>query len=502
MSGILAHIARHARQTPDAIAVRSGSASLDYARLQSEVARVTHRLEQLECGPIGVYLDNGIEWIVVDLAAIAAGIRSVPLPWFFSAAQIRHAVEAGGVGGIVTVGRLPAAIAPAGPASELYREARLQPVSSLSAAAAGATRGGKISFTSGSTGTPRGIELEAAFIERSAEAIAAAIPHRAISDHLGMLPYSTLLENIAGIYVPLMLGKTVHAEPAGRIGLTPDLGIDRLRLQRTFRQVKPSSLILTPQLLQLLCDLAEQGAIDTACLRFVAVGGARVGESLIGRARNAGIPAYEGYGLTEFASVATLNTPRADRVGTVGKPLPGVAVSLAGDGEICLAAELPGGRRVEVKTGDYGIVDADGYVAVRGRKSSLIVMSNGRNVSPEWIEAELEASRLIAQSCVFAENDNRLSALLLPAGPKITDRRIDDEVERVNRGLPPYARIARWHRLAQPFTTHNQMLTANGRLRRGQIARRRPALLAESRNQEPAASAGATRQSLQEIRPC
>jgi long-subunit acyl-CoA synthetase (AMP-forming) len=451
---------------------------------------------------IGVYLDNGIEWIVVDLAAIAAGIRSVPLPWFFSDAQIRHAVETGGVDSIVTGSGLPAAIAACGPAHELYREARLQPVSSLSGAAAGATPGGKISFTSGSTGTPRGVSLEAAFIERSAGAIAAAIPHRAISDHLGMLPYSTLLENIAGIYVPLMLGKTVHAEPAARIGLMPDLGVDPPALQRVIRQVKPSSLILTPQLLQLVCGLAEQGAIDPGSLQFVAVGGARVGESLIRRARNAGVPAYEGYGLTEFASVATLNTPQADRVGTVGKTLPGVVLSLADDGEICLATELPGGGSVEVKTGDYGAVDADGFVMVRGRKSSLIVLSSGRNVSPEWIEAEFDTSRLIAQSCVLTESGNCLSALLLPAAPTITNREIDDEVERVNRELPPYARIAHWHRLAEPFSTHNQMLTANGRLRRERIARRLPALLAESRNQAPAATAGTTVQTLQEIQPC
>jgi hypothetical protein len=68
--------------------------------------------------------------------------------------------------------------------------------------------------------------------------------------------------------------------------------------------------------------------------------------------------------------------------------------------------------------------------------------------------------------------------------------------------LPPYARIACWYRLAKPFSTHNQMLTANGRLRRGRIARRLPALLAESRTLAPAATAGMTNHVLQEINPC
>lgn len=501
MNAILAGLAKHALETPDAIAIRSGTAALSYARLRADVEHVAQRLAQSRAGSLGIYLDNGIEWIVFDIAAIEAGVRQVPLPWFFSDGQIRHAVESGAVDCIVSRGGLPAGIAAAGPAQEFYREARLQPVSSFSGAAAGVTPGSKISFTSGSTGSPRGIELEQAFIERSAEAIATAIPHRSISSHLGMLPYSTLLENIAGIYVPLMLGKTVYAESAARIGLTPDLGLYPMRLQKTLRQVRPSSLILTPRLLQLVCGLAEERTIDPRCLKFVAVGGARVGESLLTRAREAGIPAYEGYGLTEFASVATLNTPGQDRIGSVGKPLPGVSLSLSDDGEICLSTELPGGRRVEVNTGDFGAIDEAGFVTVHGRKSSLIVLSSGRNVSPEWIESELEASQQIVQSCVFAESGSRLSALLMPCGARITNREIDTEVERVNRGLPPYARIARWFRLAQPFSTHNRMLTANGRLRRGQIARRLPMLVAESRTLAPAANAGSANHALQEINP-
>jgi len=509
VNSILASIAQRARLTPCAIAVCSGAASLSYARLQADVERIAQRLREYRVASLGVYLDNGIEWVVVDLAAIAAGVRLVPLPWFFSAEQIRHAVTSSGIDQIVAVGDLPADMAPAGPARELYREARLQPLPPLSRAAAGATQGGKTSFTSGTTGRPRGVVLEQAFIDRSAAAIAAAIPHREATGHLGILPYSTLLENIAGIYVPLMLGKTVYAEPAARLGLSAELGIDPLPLQQVFDRVRPSSLILTPQLLDLFCLLAEASVIDPRCLKFVAVGGARVAESLLRRARAAGIPAYEGYGLTEFGSVATLNTPGNDRIGSVGKPLPGVCVTIAGDGEICLQAKLdqggnpgPGEASVRVKTGDYGSIDDDGFVYVHGRKSSLIILPNGRNVSPEWLEAELDASAMIAQSYVFADAHGSLSALLMPAEASLVNHELDDEIERINCVLPPYARVRQWFRLTQPFSTHNRMLTANGRLRRRQIAARLPWLVAESRTLEPAQPGVLTNPALQETNPC
>ena len=506
MSSLLDSLRRLAAEEPDSIALRSGESALAYARLQVEVARVARNLAAHGVRSLGLYLDNGLEWVVVDLAAVVAGIRIVPLPWFFSREQIAHAVASGGVDSVVFTESPPPGISVGGVALELYRDARLQSVSSPRGAAAGASAcGEKISYTSGTTGKPRGVVLEQAFIEQTCAAIAAVIPHRAIDSHLSLLPYSTLLENIAGIYVPLMLGKTVYAESATAVGLTPELGIDPACLQRIFNRVQPSSLILTPQLLELLCLLAEAGAIDPACLAFVAVGGARVGEKLVTRARAAGIPAYEGYGLTEFGSVAILNRPGCERIGSVGKPLPGVDVSLADDGEICLVAELPvvagePPRRHRIGTGDYGAIDEDGFVYVHGRKSSLIVLANGRNVSPEWVETELNASPSIAQSFVFAGPGAGLSALLFPAAG-VAWHAIDAEVARINRELPPYARIREWHRLARPFTTNNHTLTTNGRLRRAHIGRQLPELLAASRTQASAAAGSSIRFTFQEMNP-
>ena len=107
---------------------------------------------------------------------------------------------------------------------------------------------------------------------------------------------------------------------------------------------------------------------------------------------------------------------------------------------------------------------------------------------------------MIAQSFVFAGSGAGLSALLLPATDATKDE-IDAEVSRINRDLPHYAMVRGWHRLTRPFTTNNHMLTANGRLRRAQIGRQLPELLAASRTPAPVRSGTSTNTALLEINP-
>ncbi|MCP4980913.1 MAG: long-chain fatty acid--CoA ligase [Gammaproteobacteria bacterium] len=510
MTGLLAHIEQQALRKPDAIAIRSCDDCLSYAELMAAVQQLAGQLQACRINAVGLYLDNGIDWIVVDLAAMSAQIRVVPLPWFFSRAQIEHAIETGGVDHLAVAGELPSGIIGTGIQTQLYAESYLHPIAQIGeSAATTSSMGGKLSFTSGSTGTPKGIELTTDFIDQTCASVAEAISGLAIKTHLSVLPYATLLENVAGVYVPLMLGKTVYAEPAQQVGLSTNLRIEPVKLQQIFNRIRPHSMILTPQLLELFCALAESGVIDPRCLLFVAVGGARVGELLMRRARRAGIPAYEGYGLTEFGSVAILNTPQNDRLGSVGKPLPGISTEIAEDGEIILSTRLVADRSdasnqqiVTLKTGDLGSIDSDGFVTILGRKSSLIVLSSGRNVTPEWIETELNASALIHQSYVFTETGSELSALVVAKFPDITDSDLDHEIGKLNHSLPVYAQVKRGYRLPGPFSSGNQMLTVNGRLRRSQINNHLPALLACTRSLASSTGGGAENLSAQEINRC
>ncbi len=155
--------------------------------------------------------------------------------------------------------------------------------------------------------------------------------------------------------------------------------------------------------------LGRAGAVAPASLRFVAVGGAPLAPSLVETAWTLGIPAHEGYGLSECCSVVALSRPGEAVAGAVGRPLDGLTVVLD-DGEIVVRGDSVmtgylGGARLGDgacwRTGDLGEFDAEGRLIVRGRKDSVIVTGFGRNVSPEWIEALALADPRIARAVLM-----------------------------------------------------------------------------------------------------
>lgn len=216
------------------------------------------------------------------------------------------------------------------------------------------------------------------------------------------------------------------------------------------------------------------GAPRPQSLRLLAVGGAPVPLYLLERARELGLPVFQGYGLSECASVVALNVTGANKVGSVGRPLPHVRLKIAADGEIMVGGEalfttyLGFPQRASGDgfwpTGDIGHLDADGYLYVTGRKKNIFITAFGRNVSPEWLESELTAQPEIAQACVFGEGSPWNVAVIVARGPG--DEAVARAVARANEGLPDYARIRRWLLADAPFAPQNGMATSNGRVRR------------------------------------
>jgi len=99
----------------------------------------------------------------------------------------------------------------------------------------------------------------------------------------------------------------------------------------------------------------------------------------------------------------------------------------------------------------------------------VIITSFGRNVSPEWPEAELAASGAIAQCAVFGEAQPTLGAVLVPRSPAMSDAALHVEVQRANARLPDYARVGAWIRADAPFSAATGTLTSNGRVRRDAV---------------------------------
>jgi long-subunit acyl-CoA synthetase (AMP-forming) len=243
--------------------------------------------------------------------------------------------------------------------------------------------------------------------------------------------------------------------PLAEAGLRGSSSFDAHACLAAIERWEAHSVILLPQMLAALAAALEHRAPRPRALRFAAVGGAKVSPALLARARALGLPAYEGYGLSECASVVSLNLPGADRPGSAGRPLPHATVHIV-DREIHVG---------NLATGDLGRIDADGYLHVEGRRKHVLITSFGRNVSPEWPEAELLAGRAIAQAAVFGEARARLCALVVPA-PGASDEAVEAQVRAANARLPDYARIGAWLRADAPFTPQNGHATANGRARR------------------------------------
>ena len=424
------------------------------AELDSRVRRLAGALAAARPRPrvVGLIADNGLDWVAADLAAQKAGVVLVPLPAFFTTAQRAHAVHASGMDGLLGEPE---------PGFEFSGELEGLGWWRRAAAPADLPRGtSKITFTSGTTGMPKGVPLRTDQQHAVARAVAEATRPLGLRRHLCLLPLPVLLENVGGIYAPLAAGMEFCVPPLAEVGMRGSSSFDAAACLAAIERWQADSVILLPQMLAALCAALEHGAPAPRSLAFAAVGGAKVSVALLERARALGLPVYEGYGLSECASVVALNLPGADRPGSVGRPLPHAPVRIL-NGEIHVQ---------DIATGDLGHLDADGFLYIDGRRKHVLITSFGRNVSPEWPEAELLAGGAIAQAAVFGEAQPRLCALLVPA-PGAPESAVDAQVRAANARLPDYAQVGAWLRADAPFTPQNGFATANGRVRRDALWR-------------------------------
>lgn len=462
-------LALHAVERPQVTALWGDERRIDYASLLAEIDRRREWLRDVEARSLALALADASNTLLWDLAALFEEIPCILLPPFFTPAQRRHCLEQSQVYTVLADPVHDDELAGAGyqRAGLFWFRERAQALLPPGTA--------KLTYTSGSTGTPKGVCLSAAGILGVTQALAAATQASGASHQMALLPLAVLLENV-GCYAALWLGATVSLPSQQRLGLQGASNLNLPVLLATLAERRPDSLILVPQLLQVLVGAAEQGYLAPGWFRFLAVGGARVSTPLLQRALALGLPVHEGYGLSECASVVSLNRPGLQRPGSVGKPLPHVQVRLADDGEVLVSSHAmlgylgePSAVPVWWPTGDLGQFDEDGYLYLHGRKKNQFITSYGRNVNPEWIEAELTQGGVIAQAFVYGEAQPRNHALLWPLNPASADTQIQEAVERANQALPGYAQVHAWSRLDQPFTPDNGMLTSNGRPRRDAI---------------------------------
>jgi long-chain acyl-CoA synthetase len=467
---VRAAVRRHAALRGDAPALAGSDTSLSYARLDAEVDRTAEALAASGCRVLGLSLDNGAAWAVADLAAHQAGVAVVPLPPFFSCEQCLHAVKDAGVDAVL--GRLPKGIA-AGRIETLPVTGGPYPLSRLAEPAAPETIGDKVTYTSGTTGSPKGVRLNQTVLETVADTLRAASGAGPDDRHLCANPLAVLLENVAGIYTPLLAGASVVLPSLGALGLGAPPDMAARALATALERHAATTVILMPATLKALVAHLEAGGTKPPALRFAAVGGAPVSTSLLERAEAVGLPVFQGYGLSECASVVCLNTSGNNRTGSVGRPLPHVRVEVADDGEVRVAGPGFSGYLGDPErpdagwwaTGDLGHLDEDGYLFVTGRKRNAFSTATGRNVAPEWVEGELTGEAAVAQAVVFGNGRPWPAAVIVPAFGADPDG-VAAAVAAANARLPTYARVGGWEMAEEPFSPANELATATGRPRR------------------------------------
>lgn len=453
-----------ARRRPDEVIFAGADGDWPAHRVRREIATQAERLA--DCQVLAILADNSPHWAIHDLAALKAGVVVLPLPHFFSDTQLVHALEHSGADTLVT--DQPRRILDLnlsfqagerqGPLVWLRRQVEAVPLPASTA---------KISFTSGSTGAPKGVCLSAAGLLATAMALHERLADIEIQRHLAVLPLALLLENVAGLYTALLRGAEFQLPPLASLGWRGMAAFDPSALHLLVARMRPRSLILVPELLKAWSlFLARSWQKAPPDLAYVAVGGSRVEASLLHQARQLGLPAYQGYGLTECGSVVSLNRPGDEGEG-VGRPLAQARVMIrAGEIQVTTPALVgylgePPFAGPEYPTGDLGHLDDLGHLHLSGRRNNLLITSFGRNISPEWVEAALLARPQIAQAVVAGDGQPHLAALLVPA-PGQEDADLDRAVRQANRTLPDYARIRNWLRAA-PFSQQNGLLTGNGR---------------------------------------
>jgi len=468
--------------------------------MQKELQQLTHDIIQ---PVVAVLMDNQPAWAVIDLALLFNQQCSVPLPKFFSTEQLLHTLENSEADYLISddmslAERLNTHIVDQQVIHIMdrtficYRLSTQKSAQKKSDAKSSTDGIVKITYTSGTTGQPKGVMLSEATLMAKVESLADASEANKDDIALSILPLSTLLENIGGLYVPLYCGATVSLVSPQSTGLSGSSQIHVAQLLQTITQYQPTAFIIIPQLLLLFIKAYQEGYKLPDSLRFIAMGGAPVSRHLLILAKQLAIPVFEGYGLSEAASVVAVNNPSAHRIGSVGKVLMNHHLAIVSDksecneddteqeGEIIIKNALFNGYLGQANydpdtfyaTGDIGYLDNDGFLFITGRKKNIINTSFGRNISPEWLEKELEAIAEIAQCVVYGHAKPYLVALLVLRNSKATmvdKNKVEKAITQLNNQLPDYARIINYAILNEPFSVKNKQLTGTGRPRRSAI---------------------------------
>jgi long-chain acyl-CoA synthetase len=402
-----------------------------------------------------------------------------------------------------------------------------------------------IVYTSGTTGDPKGVVLTHAGMVTNTLAGVRRFRVAPEDVYLSVLPMCHMLERVGGCYCHLFAGSAIAY--GGRVAT----------IVEDARSIRPTHLIVVPRIVEKVCEAVAQKVAERSPLRrkivssavanlnrrtdleyachrvppllklkcwfydravaakfrrlvggrvkLLMCGGAPLDRKLAKLLWIMGFRIYDGYGLTEATLVVSTGTPGDNRLGTVGKPFPGVEVRIGDNEEVLVkgpsvmrgyynrpeetAAAID--REGWLHTGDQGRFDERGNLVITGRIKELIVTSYGKNIGPALIEGEIARSPYIDQVILCGDNRKYLTALVVPnrqaleryagqCGIGTADylgllsharvrTMIGEEIKKATASCSPHEKVAAFVLVPEGFTVENDLLTPTLKLRRARI---------------------------------
>ncbi|WP_309230782.1 AMP-binding protein [Nocardia sp. SYP-A9097] len=461
---------------------------------------------------------TGLAWALLDCAALAVGAVVVPVYPTSSPSQIEHILRDSGSAWFGAETAEDAARLKTAGADTVWgfdeiaawADGAVSPALDERIARVRADDLAMIVYTSGTTGlakgcmiTHRNMYVSSANTVRQTGAMFAGVTALALPlSHV--FGQTMLFANLAG-------GARTHLLPG-----IPELVPALVELRPTFLALIPYALEKIRKFCRSMLDEeAERVAVATGLrmltagesagsehavaaalggrLRYVISGGASLDESTAGFYAAFGVQILNCYGLTEAATAVTVSAPETNRVGTVGKPIPGTAVGIAPDGEVLVrgphvspgywgaaADQRPVDAQGWLHTGDIGELE-DGYLRITGRKKEILVTSGGKNVAPTPLEDRVRLHRLVSNCMVVGEARPFVTALVTLDEQQATRWRaehpdqdpataIQAAVDEANSLVSRAESIREFRIVTGDFTVANGLLTSSLKLKRAAIA--------------------------------
>ncbi|WP_181781196.1 AMP-dependent synthetase/ligase [Pseudonocardia pini] len=444
---------------------------------------------------VALFGGNTTDWIVLDLAVLAAGAVTVPIYPTASRTQVDHVLADSGAARTFAETVDQVALSGAEPfAAAVRRLAELGAAGQVpSTDEIDADDIATIVYTSGTTGNPKGCVLTHRNLFAAAGNVVAFLPELFAGDDA-----STLL------FLPLshVFGR-VSALGCLWAGVRTGLLASAAELTAELPRFRPSFLVLVPYALEklrkgartVLTPEAEAEAVALGAgwsgptaealraslggrLAHVICGGASLDPTTAAFTAALGVQVLGAYGLTESTTVVTMSSPSAVKAGRVGRALPGCEVLIAEDGEVLVRGAnvapgywpLSGPPDAWLRTGDLGEVDRDGFLAITGRRKEIIVTNGGKNVAPEPLEDRIRLHPGIAHAVVVGEGRSYVAALVFadPGASPDVQAAVDDANSLVSRAES----IRRWTLVEGALSVADGTLTPSLKLRRAVIAER------------------------------